>query len=252
MIKIITSGAFLFFMWAPSASAFDFSGWDELLKKHVGARTESGVLFSAVNYPAMKKDARYAKLIIDLKKFSPATLKTRNEKLAFWINLYNIFAVKMVQDHYPLKSIKDAGSFFSPVWDKTVGEAGGRKLTLAEIEHEILRKMGEPRIHMAIVCASVSCPDLRKEVYKAEKLDAQLNDQVKRFLENRGKGLHIERVEGEVWVSKIFKWFKKDFDPSGGVAAFIAIHVSAKDATYLKGKNFKIFYMNYDWNLNNL
>ncbi|MGV7219947.1 MAG: DUF547 domain-containing protein [Nitrospinales bacterium] len=232
--------------------AFDFSGWDELLKKHVKVRTESGVRFSAVNYPAMKKDANYSKLVSELKKFSPDSLKSREEKLAFWINLYNVFAVKMVQDHFPVESIKDAGSFFNPVWDKEVGVVGGKKVTLSEIEHEILRKMGEPRIHVAIVCASVSCPDLRKEIYTAENLDAQLDDQVKRFLENRGKGLRIEREDSKVFLSSIFKWFKEDFDTNGGVLAFVSRYVSEKDATYLKDKKLKISYLSYDWNLNSL
>jgi len=210
------------------------------------------VRFSAVNYPALKMDPRYIQLIADLKKYSPDTLMSKKEKLAFWINLYNIFAIKMVQDHYPVKSIKDAGSFFNPVWDKSVGVVGGKTISLSEIEHEILRKMGEPRIHVAIVCASISCPDLRKEVYTAENLDAQLDDQVKRFLENRGKGLRIDRAEGKIWLSSIFKWFKEDFDSSGGVVEFVIKHVSERDGIFLKGKNFKISYLNYDWRLNSL
>ena len=251
MAGIISSTAFIVFMWAPSAFAFDFIGWDGLLKKHVSVKTQSGVRFSAVNYPAMIKDSGYAKLIADLKKFSPETLKTRDEKLAFWINLYNIFAVKMALDHYPVKSIRDIGSFFNPVWDKTVGVVGGKEITLSEIEHDILRKMEEPRIHAAIVCASISCPDLRKDVYTSKNLDAQLDDQVKRFLENRGKGLRIERSEGRIWLSSIFKWFKEDFDSSGGVVEFVVKHVPDRDQKYLKGKKFKISYLDYDWRLNN-
>ena len=251
-VGIFASVVFIASLWAPSAMAFDFSGWDELLKKHVLAKTVSGVRFSAVNYPAMKRDPRYAQLIADLKIFPPDSLKTRKEKLAFWINLYNIFAVKVVQDNYPVESIKDVGSFFSPVWDKTAGVAGGKEITLSEIEHEILRKMDEPRIHVAIVCASISCPDLRKEVYTAKDLDAQLDDQVKRFLENRGKGLRIDRSAGKVWLSAIFKWFKDDFKSSGGVVAFVSKHVPARDVSYLQGKKFKISYLDYDWGLNSL
>jgi hypothetical protein len=251
-MKTISLGFLIFISLSSPAIAFDFSAWDELLKKYVKVRTESGVRFNAVNYPAMKKDANYSKLITELKKFSPETLTSREEKLAFWINLYNVFAVKMVQDNFPVKSIKDAGSFFNPVWDKEVGVVGGKKVTLSEIEHEILRKMGEPRIHAAIVCASVSCPDLRKEIYSAENLDAQLDDQVKGFIENRGKGLRIERADDEVWISSIFKWFKEDFEASGGVLAFVGKYVSEKDAAYLQSKKIDISYLNYDWNLNSL
>ncbi len=252
MTGIFVSTAFMVFMWASPASAFDFSGWDELLKKHVLVKTESGVRFSAVDYPAMKKDSRYGKLIADIKNFSPATLKTRNDKLAFWINLYNVFAVKMVQDHYPVKGIKDIGSFFNPVWDKTVGVVGGKEVTLSEIEHDILRKMGEPRIHVAIVCASISCPDLRKEVYTAKSLDAQLEDQAKRFLENRGKGLRIERSEGKIFLSSIFKWFEEDFAAGGGVMKFVIKHVPERDGKYLRDNKLKTSYLDYNWRLNNL
>lgn len=238
------------FMWSSPAAAFDFTLWDGLLKKYVSPKSANGVVFHSVDYPAMKKDPRYKRLISDLRKFSPESLKSREQKLAFWINLYNIFAVKVVQDNYPLKSIKDAGSFFSPVWKKTAGVVGGKDITLDEIEHEILRKMGEPRIHIAIVCASVSCPDLRTEAYTEKKLNAQLDDQMKSLLANRGKGLHIDRQKGKIYISSIFKWFKKDFESSGGVVEFITPYSPEQDRKYLKGKNYKVSYLDYDWGLN--
>ena len=140
---------------APSSAwAFDFSGWGGLLKKYVEPTTIAGVRLAGVDYVAIKKDPAYSKLVADLKSFSPATLKTDKEKMAFWINAYNVMAVKMVVDHYPVESIKDAGGFFQSVWKKEVGVIGGKQVTLNDIEHEILRKMGDPRIHVAIVCAS--------------------------------------------------------------------------------------------------
>lgn len=208
---------FMAVLSAPSAFAFDFSSWDGLLKKYVAPKTINGVKLQAVDYKRLGKDQAYTKLIKDLEQVSLSDLKTRQEKLTFWINVYNIMAAKMVVDHYPVKSIKDAGSLFTAVWKKEVGVVAGKKRTLNEIEHEILRKMSEPRIHVAIVCASVSCPDLRGEAYTADKLDEQLNDQLKLFLANAEKGLRVDLNKGRVYLSSIFKWFKEDFEAKGGV-----------------------------------
>ena len=236
---------------APSSAwAFDFSGWDGLLKKYVGLTTIAGVRLAGVDYPGIRNDPAYAKLIADLKSFSPATLKTPENKMAFWINVYNIMAVKMVVDHYPVDSIKDAGSLFGSVWKKKVGVVGGKEATLNDIEHEILRKMGDPRIHVAIVCASVSCPDLRKEAYTTDRVDAQLDDQLRRFLENRGKGLQVDRGKGRVMLSKIFDWFEEDFKSKGGVLPFLSRYAPEKDRALLKKGNLDVSYLDYNWDLN--
>lgn len=236
---------------APSSAwALDFKGWGGLLKKYVSPTTIEGVVLAGVDYPGIKKDPAYGKLIADLKSFSPATLKTQKEKMAFWINVYNIMAVKMVVDHYPVKSIKDAGSLFSSVWKKKVGVVGGKEVTLNDIEHEILRKMGDPRIHVAIVCASVSCPDLRDEAYTADKLDAQLDDQFEKFLENRGKGLKVNRKTKRVYLSKIFDWFEEDFEPKGGVLSFLSRYVPKVHQRILQKGIAKVSYLDYNWDLN--
>ncbi len=231
--------------------AFDFSKWDGLLKKYVAEKTINGVKLNAVDYQKLVKDPAYTSLIHALKKASLADLKTSKERLAFWINVYNVMAVKMVLDHYPVKSIKDAGSFFQAVWKKEVGTVGGKKRTLNEIEHEILRKLGEPRIHVAIVCASVSCPDLRKEAYTAKDLDAQLDDQMRQFLANREKGLRTDSSQ-RVYLSSIFKWFKEDFAPKGGVMKFITPFAPKSIQGTLKSGNPRISYLDYDWGLNEL
>jgi hypothetical protein len=236
---------------APSSAwAFDFKPWDALLKKYVGPTTIAGVRLAGVDYPGIEKDPAYSKLIADLKSFSPATLKTPEEKMAFWINVYNVMAVKMVVDHYPVDSIKDAGGLFGSVWKKKVGVVGGKEVTLNDIEHEILRKMGDPRIHVAIVCASVSCPDLRMEAYTADRLDAQLDDQFKQFLANRGKGLQVDTGKGRVTLSKIFDWFEEDFEPKGGVLPFLSRYAPEKDRSFLKKGNVDVSYLDYNWDLN--
>lgn len=233
-----------------SAWTFDYKGWDGLLKKYVGPATIDGVRLAGVDYPGIKKDPAYTKLIGDLESFSPDTLKTPKEKMTFWINVYNIMAVKMVVDHYPVDSIKDAGSLFTSVWKKNVGVVGGKEVTLNDIEHEILRKMGDPRIHVAIVCASVSCPDLRNEAYTVDRLDAQLDDQFKLFLANSGKGLQVDGGKGRVKLSKIFDWFEEDFEPKGGVLPFLSRYAPEKDRAILKKGNVDVYYLDYNWDLN--
>ena len=114
-IKILRKFFFsllLVLLWATTAAAFDFSGWDLLIKKYVQPKTVDGILINAVDYEQLKDDPGFKQLIIDLSSVHLNSLKTREEKLVFWINTYNIFAAKMVTDHYPIKSIKDAGSIF--------------------------------------------------------------------------------------------------------------------------------------------
>jgi len=237
---------------SPSAFAFDFSSWDGLLKKYVAPKTINGVKLNAVDYRKLGKDQAYTNLIKDLEKTSLSDLKTREEKLTFWINAYNVMAAKMVLDHYPVDSIKDAGSLFTAVWKKEVGIVAGKTRTLNEIEHEILRKMGEPRIHVAIVCASVSCPDLRIEAYTVEKLDEQLADQMKLFLVNAEKGLRVDAKKGRVYLSSIFKWFKEDFESSGGVRKYLAPYAPDSAMAAIQNNKTSIYYLDYDWDLNEL
>ena len=250
--KICVVFGVLTILSAPSAFAFDFSSWDGLLKKYVAPKTIHGVKLQAVDYKKLGKDQVYSTLIKDLEQASLSDLQTREEKLTFWINVYNIMAAKMVLDHYPVESIKDAGSLFTAVWKKEVGVVAGKTRTLNEIEHEILRKMGEPRIHVAIVCASVSCPDLRGEAYTADKLDDQLNDQLKLFLVNTGKGLRVDAKKGRVYLSSIFKWFKEDFESKGGVRNYLAPYVPESAMAALKNNKLSVYYLDYDWGLNEL
>ncbi|MCZ6800007.1 MAG: DUF547 domain-containing protein [Nitrospirae bacterium] len=241
---------FILLFCTQSALAFDFSGWDALLRNYVAPKTIDGVRLNAVNYKKLGKDPMYAKVIKELEKTSLSSLKTREDKLTFWINVYNIMAAKMVLDNYPLESITDAGSFFTNVWKKPVGTVAGKVRTLDEIEHEILRKMGEPRIHVAIVCASVSCPDLRPEAYTAEQLDAQLDDQVTMFLANEGKGLKVDERKNKIYLSSIFDWFEEDFEAKGGVVSFLTPYAPQSLQGTLSSNKLKIDYLDYNWNLN--
>ena len=149
-----------------------------------------------------------------------------------------------------LESIIDVGSLFKSVWKYKAGVIGGRGYTLHEIEHKILRKMGDPRIHAAIVCASISCPDLSTEVFKPERLNEQLDFQMRGFLANPGKGMRVDSNSKRVFLSSIFDWFKEDFESLGGVRKFIQSYVSPKDEQVLNNPGLSFSYMKYNWGVN--
>ncbi len=239
--SVLLGVGLLFSSWVALAAEPNWSSYQSVLS-HVKPGSKNGVPLMVVDYAAIKADGSLDKAYQALSVFKLDGLSSREEKLAFYINAYNILALKMVADHWPTQSIKDVGSLISPVWDKPVGELGGKSVSLGQVEHKILRPMGEPRIHLAIVCASVSCPDLRNEPYTAAQLDKQLDDQAKSFLDNPAKGLKADK--DILHVSQIFEWFEKDFATQGGVKGFIKNHKA--DAPDLEIKTD----IPYDWAVN--
>jgi hypothetical protein len=149
---------------ANSSASFDWSDYSALLKQNVQPGETSGIRTNLVNYTVIASDPKFSSLIERLASFNPSSLKGA-EKLAFYINTYNLFAIKLIADHKPKHSIRDIGTWFSPVWQKPAAMLNTKTISLDTIEHKILRHMNEPRIHFAIVCASLSCPDLRTEAY---------------------------------------------------------------------------------------
>lgn len=219
---------------------------DELFKAYVTPGQVNNIPLTLVDYKSIQQDERYQKALdelngIDVNSFAGA------EKKTFWINAYNILAIKMVLDHYPVESIKDISSLFRSVWDKKVFTIRDKGYSLNEIEHKILRPMGDPRIHAAIVCASLSCPDLRPEAYNASTLDEQLDDQVRVFLSNNVKGIVFK--EGHMVISSIFKWFKEDFKSFGGIKEFIKKYINKKYRNQI-ADDISVEYLSYDWSLN--
>ncbi len=241
LVKILFVLVFALTSELCSAEEPDWSAY-RLVLNHIRTGAKNGVTLSLIDYAAIKGDGSLEQAYWTLSVFATKHLTNREEKLAFYINAYNILALKMVADHWPTDSIKDAGSLFSPVWNKPAGQLDGRTVTLGELEHEVLRKIGEPRIHMAIVCASVSCPDLRAEPYTASGLDSQLDEQSRGFLANPGKGLRVS--EHAIRVSKIFDWFAEDFTPYGGVARFVRRYRPALPTLDIDAD------LPYDWDVN--
>ena len=155
-------------------------------------------------------------------------------------------------DQYPTRSIRDGGSPAPAHLEEEGRDGGGREYALDDIEHGILRReFKEPRVHFAIVCASLSCPDLRPEPFVADRLDAQLDEQTRAFLANPTKGM-VPGPDGKTArVSSIFKWFRDDFAGPGGVAAFIRATAAPAEAARVAGlTDAGLAYLDYDWSLN--
>ncbi len=233
-------------------SPIDLDLYGRLLEEHT--RSVPDIVGTRVDYRALRESPEWARLVQQVHSARPGRLNTRNEKLAFWINAYNILAIDLVTKHYPISGIKEIGSFFSPVWDREVATIEGRPRSLGSIEHEILRKMGEPRIHAAIVCASVSCPPLARKPFRPETLDADLSAAMRAFLAHPGKGFAIDRKNRVIRLSKVFDWFEDDFASGGGVLASIEPDLDPTDAAWVRANRAgaTIRYFDYDWSLNDL
>jgi len=214
--------------------------WTNLLKRHV---TEAGI----VNYNGFKGDSGILNSYLSyLSENGPKSSWTPNRTLAYWINAYNAFTIKLVTQYYPIKSIKEIGGkipFVNSSWDIKFIKINDEILDLNNIEHSKIRKeFNDPRIHMALVCASKSCPILMNEAFMEDRLEEQLDLQSRKFLSDvRRNVLSKNKLE----ISMIFKWYKSDFKGVGGVRSFLKKYspVSFSD-------NAKISYLEYNWNLN--
>jgi hypothetical protein len=232
-------------------ASVDHSAWTKLLKRYVD---DHGLVdyktWKANDVPAV--DAYLSQLAA----VKNETDLPKNERLALWINAYNAITIRAILEFHPVKSIKDKVSFFGySVWKDYKKTIAGREVYLDQIENELLRKMGEPRIHFAINCASKGCPVLRQEAYDGATLDAQLEDQVQRFLANPEKfraDTSPANTDKDVYVSLILKWFKEDFGGSTEARLhWLAEHVK-DEATkkLLLDKDADLEFLDYDWNLN--
>ena len=206
-----------------------------------------------VDYGALKKDR--AALDAYLKDGGSVSLSTfqgwpKNDQLAFLINVYNASTLQLIIDNYPLDSIKSLGSFLSSPWDKKSVLLFGKPISLDTLEHKIIRKnYEEPRIHFALVCAALGCPPLRGEAYQGDRLDAQLDEQTRRFL-NSEKNNYLDRDKKTLWLSPIFKWYREDFEAAAdSLPAFVAPYMLPTENGVIL-QDFDISFTDYDWTLN--
>ena len=217
---------------APCNNTINHTTWNLLLKKHV---SEQG----KVDYLGFKNDLAELNAYLEwLSNSRPSETWSKDQKMAFWINAYNALTIQLIVDRYPISSIKD---IYSP-WNIKVITIAKKSLSLNNIEHDILRKMGDPRIHFGIVCASISCPKLQNEAFSKQNINRLLNKASKEFLADTTKN---NITTNSVELSKIFKWFTKDFKQEGSLIDFLNRYTDitiASDAT--------ISFKDYNWGLN--
>jgi hypothetical protein len=225
----------------------------DILNKHV----KNGL----VNYKELKKDKRLDAYLKQLTNTVPEKLG-RNEKLAFWINAYNAFTLQVIVENYPIESINELHTggriighiLGKTVWDKEFITINSKKYSLNDIEHKILRKMDEPRIHFAIVCASISCPALRNESFEAGKIEQQLQEEAIKFLNDKDRN-DFDVTRKTASLSKIFDWFEEDFGSNDEevlnyTAQFLNVDVAKNIKSNLT--KWKIVYKDYNWDLNEI
>jgi hypothetical protein len=228
-----------------------------------------------INYNGLKANSeKLESFVTAMGKVDPNSYSkwSKKEQIAFWLNAYNGFTLKVIIDNYPIKPSflrsriypKNSIRQIPGVWDKIKFDVMARKLTLGHIEHEIIRKkFDEPRIHMAMVCAAMGCPPLLNKPYTGQKLDAQLDERTRRFLGNQAK-FKVDRKNNRLYLSPIFKWFADDFvkkyapkknvaqhgKETSAVLNFIAAYLKQVQRDYILRGQFKIKYLSYDWSLN--
>ena len=210
--------------------AFDHSVWNDLLKKNVSATGK-------VNYKGFKADAELLDAYIRaLNEGVPTENASKEARLAYWINAYNAVTVRLIVSNYPLSSITklDGGK----PWDVKRYANGGKKLSLNDIENNILRPMGDARIHFALNCAAKSCPPILNEAFTAENVNKLLEQRTRQFVNSSRTVIEKDALK----VSKIFDWYGKDF---GNVVDFVNKYAKTKAA-----KTAKVTYLEYDWDLN--
>ena len=212
---------------------FDHSGFHALLQKNVSPDGN-------VNYTVFKQDRTVLRMYLNaLSRKTPTDSWSKQEKLAYWINAYNAMTIDLIIRNQPINSIKDIKN----PWKQSLWKLGEAMYNLDEIEHQILRKMDDPRIHFAINCASFSCPILSNEAFTSNSVDTQLDTLTKRFVNDTKRNTITPKA---ITISKIFKWFSKDFKKNQTLIEFINAY-----AVITIDQNATINYMDYNWELNN-
>ena len=237
-------------LWASSAAAaFDHTHptWDALLRKNVVLL--DGGKASRVRYAGMADERAQLKRYLEALSATPRSefdRWSRAEQMAFLINAYNAFTVEKILGRYPdIRSIWDYGKLFGNPFKDEFFSLLGRRASLDWIEHDTLRKhYRDPRLHYVLNCASVGCPMLRAEPYAAPRLEAQLEDQARRFLSDATRNRY---GDGRLQVSKIFDWYKEDFEPRPAYFARYAALLGTDAATAGRAP---ITFLDYDWALN--
>lgn len=233
-----------------SMDRIDHSGWDALLRRYVD---ENGNVAYTQWKQSPADTQALDRYLATLSAADPGAQASRQAKLAFWINAYNAVTVRGILREYPTTSIRNhtAKVLGYNIWDDLQLYVGGRAYSLNQMEHEVLRKMGEPRVHFAIVCASISCPRLLNEAYTGERLEQQLVTNTQVFFANPGN-FRYDAPRRQMHLSSILNWFGEDF--GNGQAAqlrAIAPYLPSREAQQAAAANgITVSHLDYNWGLN--
>lgn len=234
-------------------SALDHSLFTQVLAAHVRD--------GRVDYLALRNDARLPRYLAQLAAAEPAALANDRERLALWLNAYNAYTLQLIVERQPANSITEIGTgglalgslLKTTAWDIPFATVGGKKYTLNQIEHEVIRaQFKDARAHYALNCASGSCPILRTEAYEAGKLDAQLDEQGRLFLRDSTRN-RFDLATKTAHLSSIFKWYQKDFGDNDRAALLAAAKYAPDEIRQVIEANpagWTVKYLAYDWSLN--
>jgi hypothetical protein len=223
---------------------FDHDMFDSVLKKYVSA--------GLVDYQGLRSDRKDLDEYLnkmssiienDFKKM------TESHRLAYLINLYNAETLRLIIDNYPVKGIKSIGGIFKSPWSLPVVSLFGKKISLDDLEHRIIRvEFDEPRIHAALVCAAIGCPELRNEAYRGGDLDSQLESQMKGFMGDLNKN-SLDMSKKTANLSPIYKWYSEDFEKKTSLLDYLRNYWPF-DVSEVNFKGWRIKHTKYDWSLN--
>lgn len=219
---------------------FSHQTFEELLRVHV--------VDGVVNYPGIMTDDRFQAYLRQLDRVDPTSLPTQQDRLAFWINAYNAFAIKGILDGYSPMTLFGRYRYFIA----RTYQVGGKEINLYDLERRLLiPDFREPRIHFAIVCASSSCPKLQSLAYRADKLDEQLEQSARGFINDPTRN-QFDRQQRIARLSMIFQWFREDFEGhSGALINYVRRYVTDPDLAHELGTTpYKVEFLEYDWRLN--
>lgn len=232
-----------------SAAPSMHAPWDRLLKAHVS--------HGLVDYDAFAKEPEFPRYLESLNA-ARLEVMSKDERLAFWINVYNAYTIALVNKHNERESIRNINMFLGLVkgkgpWKEKIVRAANRTLDLDEVEHKIIRvEFKEPRIHMALVCAALSCPPLRAEAFEGPRLNEQLHEQTRTFLRERQTENRLDLGNSIIHLSPIFDWYREDFGKTdANILRFVAAYFDgAGERSAFQGSRLKIEFTEYDWSLN--
>jgi len=233
-----------------STQTVDHMPWTDILKNHVVQQPDGTYLFDYTTIAF--SDRKPLKAYLKTLKKTPVSTLNRAEQFAYWVNLYNALTIKVIVDHYPIESIRDIdispGIFTDGPWGKKLVVIEGEAVSLDDIEHRILRPIWrDPRIHYAVNCASIGCPDLFPEAVTPAKAEAYLDRGARAYI-NHPRGARVD--DGRLTVSSIYDWFQEDFgDSDEGVIAHLKQYANKDLLAALEGIT-SISSDHYDWALN--